>query len=128
MGRTLQAYRPKNTEKAVSALFFPEPLLSQTTGPEGFVSLEHRALFYRRQELSSLDFQGVMGDSDARPSMAPLKLTFEGIPERNFCQYFREDGTDFYAGTVGESPFTYPGIGPSLQMWKNLKTRYRRNL
>lgn len=103
----------------MSAFFFPEELRPGVqNGPEGFIAFsagERR--FYRRQEVDPLEFAALLGDANAKPSMLVTRENYPGIPEKNFCRYYREDTTDFIAGTVKESPFTYPGRDDVIRRW-----------
>jgi hypothetical protein len=94
----------------MAAFFFPEDVPAIINPMEGFIAYSSgERKFYRRQHVSPLDFAALLADAKAKPSFLVVKENHKGIPEKNFCRYYREDGSDFIAGTKNTSPFTYPG-------------------
>ena len=92
----------------MSAFFFPvKAAPAGAAGFEAFSCGERK--FYQRQEVDPLDFAALLRDSKANPSWIVSKESHPGVPEKHFCRYYRDDGTEFFAGTISGSPFTHPG-------------------
>ncbi len=110
----------------MSAFFFPEPApVGARSNGLGFIGFSMgERMFYRRQPVDPLDLAPLIADAHAAPSFIVDKANYEGIPEKNFCRYFREDGSDFFVGTVSESPFTYPGRLDVIKKWYGSKFGY----
>lgn len=91
----------------MSAFFFPQP--ARKPEQHGFVAFSSgERVFYARQEVQPLELAPLLKDSGAKRSLIASAETHEGVPEKFFTRYYREDGTDFFVGTVEPSEFTYP--------------------